>query len=133
MCKDGLPKALGPMLPLLRHPTPESLKFCLTLLTLGRGLKLPLSPDYSGIVDPPKCETGFSAVSDFVKANTSRIEWKLLPWEKFHFSSKAGPNGPATLSCMEDLKYLPDTLRDNLSILTDGEIDPYIEDLSQPD
>jgi len=77
MRKDGLPKAIGPLLPLFQTPTPEKLRFGLSLLAIGRALTLPLEPNYTAIEAPPKETTGLSAVISFIQSNCHRVKWSL--------------------------------------------------------
>jgi hypothetical protein len=130
MRKDGLPKALGPMIPLIKSRDPDSIRLVLTLLTLGRAFRLPVSPNYSSILAPMTETTGLSAVESFIKANIKRVVWTSPVWGEFHLSTKAGPNGLATLNCINDLHALSDEMKEDLSVLTDGEIDEYIDALA---
>jgi len=133
MRKDGLPKVLGPMIPLIKSRDADALRLCLTLLTLGRAYTLPASPNYSTMTDPVKSTIGFRAIEDFIKSNHNRISWNPPVWKEFHLSTKAGPNGVATLSCIKDLHALTEEMIEDLSTLTGGEIDEYIEALRPDD
>lgn len=129
MRRDGLPKALGPMIALIKSRDPDSLRLCLTLLTLGRAFTLPVSPNYSSMTDEIKSTTGLKAVIEFIKSNHQRVKWTSPTWGGFHLSTKAGPNGVATLSCIKDLHALTEEMREDLSTLTGGDIDEFIEAL----
>lgn len=132
MRSDGLPKALGPMIPLITSMRPDSLRLVLTLLTLGRSMTLPVSPNYKTITQPITETRGLKAVISFIEENIDRVNWTSPVWDGFHLSTKSGPNGIATLSCLKDLHALTQEMRDDISTLTNGEIDEYLEYL-EPD
>lgn len=103
------------------HPEAvKLLRMALTGLTSLRCFRLPCTLDLEPIVDPgiapelpkPALIQRFWVLLGYpmrTEKNRRKVEWS-----KFHFSVKAGPNGPALLSSLRDLAELPDTLKESL-------------------
>jgi len=118
MNQKGIPRALGPLNFLLKQRTCESLGLLLTILNVSRTLadSWP-QPDLSSITDPFKGIEGAipeTFYSDFVKDFCQPVNRR---WNSFHFSAKSGPNGPATISSLQDLRGHSEKTIDDIRIL----------------
>ena len=95
LTRDKLPKALGPMKAWVRRGDPAHLRATLTILRISRcargGWK---SPDLAPIVDASTCsiEIPREFIRRFLKDFKVRAD---SSWVEPHWSTKAGPHGPA--------------------------------------
>lgn len=118
--KDGLPRALGPLLPILRNGASVSdLRLINTLLQVSRLIPAVSSPDYSTIEKPYE-----GSISDKLKEDISYVIQSMPNlrlhepiWDKCHLSTKSGPNSQAMVGSIIDLHHLPDELILNLGKL----------------
>nr|UJQ92501.1 MAG: putative RNA-dependent RNA polymerase [Mitoviridae sp.] len=122
--KDGIPLALGPFIAGIRRGDCQtvSLPVILTILYASRALNAGTQPDISPIVSPP------SGVV-LTEAKYSKDFWRSLGylpsqkvpratmWKKYHFTTKAGPNGHALWTSLSDLASLPETLLESLKVV----------------
>lgn len=105
---------------------PHSLKAAMTILSLGRGFRKGGIPSFEAIVSPPN-EAFDVKVEDYIigwiKDNVlEHIPSLETDWQSYHFSTKAGPKGPAMLSSIADLASLPQSLRDSIETLGGREL-----------
>jgi hypothetical protein len=110
--KDGLPKRLDFLHPLIKTLKPTMLRIVFTILNIRRSI-VPdkdenIDYDTKSITDP---HSGLSLTINplFVKRFVSDFDLKLSlpPFSKdqLYISTKSGPNGPATLTITETIKY----------------------------
>lgn len=71
LTKDGIPKCLGPFVPIIRSKEPQDLRIILTLLNVGRVVKGDGSLDLKSITDP------FSGNSERLKVISRLCREKL--------------------------------------------------------
>lgn len=107
--KSGLPRALGPLMPLVRGDTLD-LRFLMTLLTVSREMHGWKPVDWSPIVDAPKADLQLVDL-DRLASHVTKFETSIIPtdWDSPHITSKAGPQGLALDYAMEDLRLLPES------------------------
>lgn len=110
--KQGWPKILYFLKPLVDSNKVSSLKFVLTILNFTRGWELnkkewnKVEPNYETITKPSECKITIpsgvinSFVRDF-KLKSPKPTFSVD--EDIYLSSKAGPEGPATLTSMDSL------------------------------
>lgn len=113
--------------------TPYGIQAVLSLLGWYRGVRAPGKPDFSSITDegPVIPESLLTEVVQQIKPN-ERFGLQTLAPPQVELRSKKGPNGPATLTCLEDLKALPDEMYDwiiNLAELQEG--DDFVETIEE--
>lgn len=124
--KDGYPKSLGPELvkKLKSDTTRIYLRLVLTLLFSTRALSTGTKPDLTSIQSPCEKEPwdiGKYSVQ-FWRDLGYRPSKQKIPrgvyFKKYHFSTKAGPNGQAMWTSLVDLKLIKDSnLGQNLKTL----------------
>lgn len=121
--KDGIPKALGPLIKTIRKGSPPAvLQVINTILFSTRALHAGRLPDIKPIVEPPSGVLQLKAIyaADFWRSLGYRPSQKVpraLEWKKFHFTTKSGPNGHALWTSLVDLSSLPETLKESLEVL----------------
>lgn len=105
----------------LRDRDLQSFQVAMTVLSLGRGFRRGGLPDFSNITSPPKSSFDVRVEEDFIGFVASECVPVIGPletdWEAYHFSTKAGPKGPAMLTSIADLVSLPPTLRESIETL----------------
>nr|QXP49789.1 RNA-dependent RNA polymerase [araluen mito-like virus] len=109
--KYGFPSKIRRLLS-LDLQNPDILKMCLTLLTILRDTRAP------AILDRGPIETIWGgnipeAFKDMHKQvcsdlHINKCHMKAVEWNRFHFTTKMGPNGPALFSSDLDFEALPD-------------------------
>jgi len=108
--KSGWPKQLEFLKPLLTSGI-EDTKFLMTLLLLSRTLKVSgklkdkIIPDFSTITDPSTCNITIPGgiIREFVEQYNLKTTKPRFKFSNIYLSSKAGPQGPATLSGPKNL------------------------------
>jgi hypothetical protein len=94
----------------------DAQRWALTLLVISREIMGGKPVDLQGITEPS------SSVSDITDSEVRSFWLSLgkpkLPyhWLKYHWSTKAGPNGPALQGALHDLECLPDSLIESLKV-----------------
>jgi len=138
--KRGLPSFLGK----LKDPkillNPGCAKFTLSIVFITRWLQFECKPDFSPIKDSGVISIHPSFI-DFIHSPENRLSY--LPGHykdhtiDYYTSTKAGPNGPALMSSINDLYSLPLTYKNHLtnlimSIDPDSQIlDNLVEELPE--
>jgi hypothetical protein len=115
LTSDGIPKALGPLVPIVRLKLRGEIRLILTILYATRSFKLGKDPDVQSIIAHSKKEVE----GDYTKHLKSF--WRTLGYKQsdtlprsvlfknYHWSTKSGPNGQAMFSGWTDLCNLTDT------------------------
>lgn len=125
--KEGWPKVLHFLKPLVDGNI-SSLKYLFTILNFTRSWDLnsnewnKIQPDYKSITDPPKgghiIPSG--VINQFVREFRLKSDHPSFDKTKdVYLSTKAGPNGPATISCQEDLLNFDYPMMDKILKITD--------------
>ncbi|QPK91778.1 RdRP [Fusarium verticillioides mitovirus 1] len=125
--KEGWPKVFSFLKPLVNNNL-ESLKFLFTILNFTRSWDLSkkewdkIKPDYNSITDKSKMSITIPSgiINKFVKEyrlKSNHPEFDKL--KDVYLSTKAGPNGPATLSSQEDLLNFNYPMMDKIFKITD--------------
>jgi len=122
LTRDGIPKILGNLIPLVRRKSYLVIAMICTILWSSRALSIGKNPNYSSITSAPKGTLSnilmFS--SDFWKElgyRQSILVSKKLRAQVEVFRSKSGPNGHALASATADAKLLPLSLIKSLGTL----------------
>jgi len=107
--KRGLPSALGPGLKKLISGDQHDKRFLFSLLTITRCFTLPGKPNFESITSPSKRQVTDSLIEE-VASQVSTFCPHLIPYEfeRYHITTKAGPNGLALDFAIQDLKILED-------------------------
>jgi len=137
----GLPKKLGPLVPVLRRQQPQDLKLILTVLNLTR---LDLG---DGTLNTESIESPPTYKPDKVKVISERMVRKLqqlelsnkivkvrssdVTWVEPHLTTKKGPTGHALRSATHELAMLPKSLMDDIKLMGGDKITSYINDISE--
>nr|UPW42136.1 MAG: putative RNA dependent RNA polymerase [Henan mito-like virus 28] len=125
--KTGWPKVLHFLKPLVDGNI-SSLKYLFTILNFTRSWDLTnkqwenIKPDYKSITDPSKMNHIIPSgiINQFVKEFSLKSSHPSFDKTKDVFlSTKAGPNGPATISCQEDLLNFDYPMMDKILKITD--------------
>jgi hypothetical protein len=111
LTKDGWPKKLIFLKSLIDSGSSSKIKFVLTILNFSRSFNLSkkdwdkVEPNYSTITDPPKgtfmIPSGF--INKFVKKFSLKQNHPTFSKDIIYLSTKAGPDGPATLTAYHNL------------------------------
>lgn len=128
LTNDGIPRDLGPMVPIIRNPSNNDIRLLLTLLSVSRVIEVQGQVSYSDILDSGP-EVSGALVAEFVKV-ISHLKLNKLDrpqWTKCHLSTKAGPNAQAMLGSIVDLHLLPESLVKDLSIVGGPELKSRIQ------
>lgn len=117
--KDGLPKALGPWLPIIRNgPDNNTLRLLNTLLAVSRVMPAQGVVDYSSVTSAGPIESIGAVGSELKRVITDlNLHLEKPQWTKCHLSTKAGPNAQAMVGSMVDIHHLPDTLVKALAVI----------------
>ena len=131
LTRDHLPKALGPVKDWVRRGDAKHLRATLTLLAISRcargGWK---SPDLAPIVEESTCS--IQIPESFIRRFTTDFKIRACSdWVKPHWSTKAGPHGPAIWTSLRDLKVLPDDLIKDIGTLGGVNLRDYINTIQQ--
>lgn len=125
--KEGWPKVLLFLKPLVNGNI-SSLKYLFTILNFTRSWDLnsnewnKIKPDYKSITDPSKMNLIIPSgvINQFVKEFRLKSDHPSFDKTKdVYLSTKAGPNGPATISCQEDLLNFDYPMMDKILKITD--------------
>lgn len=116
LTKDGLPKVLPHSIrTLIREGHGRSISMAITLLSISRSILGGKPVDYNAITDgdsPWEFPIGFK---NFIKEEIPFIVDPIRPsWSSFHWSTKAGPNGPALQFALIDYESLTPELRKDI-------------------
>jgi len=122
MTKDGLPRAIGPLVDLLRSSSPDNIRFSLTLLNISKIIEWwPEEADLTSIRDD-------SPVSDNITDTEVHQALRRLGvtsfdarWCQFHLTTKSGPFGQALRSAVGEIYILPKSLIEDLKVFADSE------------
>jgi hypothetical protein len=126
--KEGWPKIFHFLKPLVCRNSTSSLKYLLTLLNFTRSWDLSskdwskVKPDYDSITSPSQMKIIIPSgvINKFVKEYKLKSNHPTFDKTKdVYLSCKAGPNGPATVSAMEDLVNFDYPMMDNILKITD--------------
>lgn len=111
----------------------DGLRFLLTLLVSLRGIKLAPKLDLTPIEQP--WAGSIPSMSSNEQAHLVRV-LGLRPtspkWTEFHVSAAKGPSGQATIMAINELRFLPDNLLDDLIILGGSKLSDTLMNLSRP-
>lgn len=117
---NGLPKQLTYLHTLIESRDPLALRFVFSLLSISRAIPGWVDPDLTTLEKP--CGANQSMIDElagfipqFLQANKFKSKLKYS-WdlEDIHFSNKAGPIGRATRDALMDLKFMPESLKEDL-------------------
>jgi hypothetical protein len=128
--KEGWPKIFSFLKPLVNNSnfTTTSLKYLLTLLNFTRSWDLTskewskVKPDYNSITDSSKMKLIIPSgvINKFVKEYGLQSSHPSFDKKRdVYLSTKAGPNGPATLSSQSDLLNFSYPMMDKIIKITD--------------
>jgi len=97
LTSDGLPKVLPHSIrKLIREGHGRAISMSLTLLSISRYIKGGKPVDYTVITDDTSPWTFSPDLKRFLEEEIPMIQDPFVPeWKEFHWSTKAGPNGPA--------------------------------------
>jgi hypothetical protein len=123
--KRRLRRLLGP-LAVVDRPNEDAfvnVRFCLTVLTLMRGVRVPPTLDTGPITSPSTGSVGsgwvgyLSGFWDSLRSLTRRVD-APVEWKAYHLTNKRGPGGgQAILGWFRDLSSLPASLVRSLEVL----------------
>lgn len=114
--KKGIPRVIKLLVPLLKGE-PKEKRVALSITKLYLRLVLEPEVDYSVIEEPTPSFTIGRRWSKFLNLWCRKFKTPNLAWDtEYHATTKKGPNGPALLSCHEDLMALSNSpeVYDNL-------------------
>lgn len=116
--KQGLPKALGPLLEFVSRDQPSStLRILMTLLMVSRIIEARGKVDYSSITQGGP-EVSGALLSEYREVITDlNLKLDRPQWTTSHLSTKAGPNAQAMVGSITDLFHLPESLVEALSVV----------------
>jgi len=126
--KLGLPSSLGILNELVIKGNTKRLRLLLTLLSVSRAFEFISQPNLSSI-------TSVSTGSNFFECElfncVKELGWSIKQpyWDHPHLSTKAGPNGVATISCFHDLVLLSEASLKDLYILGGEDFKFYINEM----
>jgi hypothetical protein len=131
--KAGVPRVLGPLIGYLNCQ--EHLKWVLTILYSTRGLSFPKEPDIESITSPCKREIllqdfgikGFWRSLGLYKPLT--LSSRKLRFRKYHLTTKAGPNGQALATSVQDLFSIPENLIKDIYVLGGSVLQSKMEEI----
>lgn len=115
--KNGLPLCLGPLRSLVKSRDPRKLRYTLSILSVTKPLKLPISIDYSDISNPSKgrIPEDFKVFLETQKRlPPKRINLRSDESDLNHLTTKNGPNGQALMTSLLDLSLMPERLAEIL-------------------
>lgn len=119
--RDGIPRALGPLIPLIRGRSYLAITMCLTVLMSTRSLKLKPEPNINTIEAPFNGDLANVSifVSDFWRALGYRPQVKTdkLRANLNHYRTKKGPNGHSLSTSVIDANNLPLELIEDLKVV----------------
>jgi len=131
LTKQGLPKVLGPMIPLIKGKNTTDLRLILTLLNVSRLILGTGKMDITSITSPPTYnqEELDKLTTDLVEKSTWWLDKLTINpnWEHVHSTTKNGPNGQALATSFKDLAALPDDLRNDIYVLGGDTLKDYME------
>ncbi|UHK03006.1 MAG: RNA-dependent RNA polymerase [Hangzhou mitovirus 7] len=135
LTEDGLPRVLGPLIPIIREKNPDDLRVVLTILSVGRIELGDGTLDVSSIVQPsnidlvkyPLLEQGISALVGKLQRKGFLPEQLITEWSEPHFTTKMGPKGQALATALDDLSGLPEELKKDLITLGGVNLQNYMD------
>lgn len=116
---DRIPCCFGLLIPYIRRgPSPAMLQMINTILSSSRAYSRGRSVDIESIVKPYNGtnpdDLNFKSATSFWKQLGYRPSKRWLPrrllWNRYHFTSKNGPNGQALAGAFKDLITMPTSL-----------------------
>jgi hypothetical protein len=122
LTKDYLPVVLGPeLLRIVRRGTLSEKRALLTILYSTRSITLPVQPDYESIEAPNRSEK-LERITAEISSHSyefwrslglrKRVTEETFPrFNRFHLTTKSGPNGHALWSFWKDYLALPSCLK----------------------
>jgi len=118
---DGIPRALGSMIPLIRGNSYLAISMVLTVLMSTRSLKLKANPDIESIVAPFKGDLSNVSMfaTDFWRALGYRPQVRTygLYADLAQYRTKKGPNGHSLSTSVIDANNLPQSLLTSLKLV----------------
>lgn len=126
---NGLPKGILWMERLAKGGLMEK-RLAHSLLLSSRAFPGTVTPNLDTITAPPTSQVPTGLVGE-VRAVVKRLGWKVDKpiWAGPHLSTKAGPNGQSMMGAMSDLQALSDNMLTDISILSGGAVNQWIETL----
>lgn len=128
LTKDGWPKKLLFLKPLVDEGGPIGIKIVLTILNFSRAWDLSSSewnkvdPKFDNIIKPQKCDFHIfdKYLQDFVRINKLKLPLPKFDIKDMKMCHKGGPQGPASSTSMMNLEVYTQDQIDNLLSLTDN-------------
>lgn len=114
----GLPKSLGPILPLITEGDIWDKRFVLTMLSISRAIPCRGTVSTADITSPGVVIP--SDVINHIERCLLALRWKIdrPQWSSYHYSTKSGPNGQAMVGAVYDAFHLSETDLKHLEILS---------------
>jgi len=129
LTKDGWPKKLLFLKAYVDSGLTDNLRFVLTILNFSRSWTLKgkewesVKPNYKVIIDPPKgnymIPSGF--INKFVKKFALKRDLPSFSKDNIYLSTKAGPEGPATVTAYNSLLHYSYEEMQSIFNITDQE------------
>jgi len=107
---------------------PKKLRLLFTLLQVRRAWDIRSSPDLLPI-QQRSFATDFSAGR--LRSVVKELGWNLgeIFWEAPHLSTKAGPNGLAMITSLEDIKLIPSSLEGDIKLIGGSDFTAYFDQM----
>nr|QHD64818.1 RdRp [Erysiphe necator associated mitovirus 7] len=135
--KDGWPKIFYFLKPLVDSKRVPMLKFVMTILNFTRGWELSSSewakvkPNYEVVTSPSTCKHTIPSgvINSFVKDfKLKSVSPSFNKDKDIYLSSKAGPEGPATLTSMQSLlNYNYQTMQHIFNITDENGVNYFVD------
>jgi len=128
---NGLPKGILWMERLAKGGINEK-RLAHSLLLCSRAFPGTVIPNLESITAPPTSQVPTGLVGE-VRAVVKSLGWKADKpvWVGPHLSTKAGPNGQSMMGAMSDLQTLSDNMLTDISVLSGGAVNQWIETLKR--
>lgn len=137
--KDGIPKALGPLVPILRNREPQDLRMILTILSIGRLVLGNGDLDLTSIVSP--CTGDPNKIDEITQECRLKLK-NAYPniitrinseqstyWSKPHLTTKNGPNGHALDTSLFELGSMTKPMLTSIVVLGGARLLDYIKEI----
>jgi len=118
--KDGLPEVFSKSLrDKIRNGDVVSIKIALTMVYVSRHWTTKPKPDFDPILKPssPKIEVLLPFIQDFIGHYSLQLKTEYKSDNKFHLSTKQGPNGQAIGNSLFDLYSMDSDLIEDIKTL----------------
>jgi hypothetical protein len=122
--RNGLPKALGPLLDLITSGDLDQIKFRLTLLSIGKPIEGDVKPNLNSITEPWSGHIP-QELEEYIPTFVESIPFSLEDWESPHWSTKRGPSDQALKRSMMEFLSLPSDLREAIVLLGGPDFNSY--------